>query len=619
MNLMMVGLILTASIFFVACEKDNEAPSVGKGQIALSFDLKDITTDQNLKSTGLKSQTSVEPAAIVTTITDASGTKVYDNEKMELFKFGDDYVTQALTLDPGTYTVTEYYVVDGSNNVIYITPKDGAPKASWVDNPLPIDFSIVKDEVTKLAPEVISTENSTPEDFGYATFRLNLVDSFDFLIAVFAYSDTVKSYDLVSAQVTVSSNETVLTTKSIPAITDTLSVPGNVDPFIIQVEKEGYKTYSDTISNADLQKYFASSDNGPLKIYLQGEDDSENAITLVTDQSTLKQVKMDIRTFPDSASNLYIDWGDGTPLEKSYYRITHDYKSTGLYTIKVIGDVNNIKIIDIRECNLRTIDLSLAKNLISLFLEKNQISNINISGCIKLQGLYIHENNLTNIDLKNNSSLEYLWISRNSISHIDLSHNSEIVELHVNSNKLKELNISGLTNLEELWCGNNRDLSKLVLTNHKNIKTLHCAHTKLANINITQCPNLKTLDLAAVLSLETLDVSKNLKLERLSVRSPFFGFSLDISNNTELTSLSFQSTNILDISNNKKLKRIGLHNCFFGEEQMNSFYIQLHKNISENNVSEGYLSLNGIEPTDPYAIEAKQDIIETYGWTIKHE
>jgi hypothetical protein len=245
-------------VLFATCSKDDK-PGKQEGQIEFGFQLK--------QTSSLKSAMA-EPAAIVVTVTDNNGTVISNNENMPLINFNGTYVTKALTLKPGSYKVTKYMVVDASNNVMYATPQAGSAKAYLVKQPLPISFTISKDKVAKLTPEVLSVANSNPEDFGYSTFRLNIVKTFNFLLAVFTYQDSSKSYELAAANVEISANGSTILSKSISAITETFEVPDGYAYYKLKITKSGYSTYIDSFSNAELKLHFLSTDKGPLKIYL---------------------------------------------------------------------------------------------------------------------------------------------------------------------------------------------------------------------------------------------------------------------------------------------------------------------------------------------------------------
>jgi uncharacterized protein (TIGR02145 family) len=162
-------------------------------------------------------------------------------------------------------------VVDSSNNVIYLTPMEGSAKAYLVSDPLPISFTVQKDNVTKVVPEVISATASTPEDFGYTTFSFDKTATFDFLIGVFAYNETVQNFEMTTAHLKITADSGWVYEKDVPAATDTISVKDNQSRYILTVTKDRYQTWTDTLTAAELKLYYKSTDKGPLIIRLQSE------------------------------------------------------------------------------------------------------------------------------------------------------------------------------------------------------------------------------------------------------------------------------------------------------------------------------------------------------------
>jgi Sialidase, N-terminal domain. len=179
------------------------------------------------------------------------------------------YISKPLSLVPGNYKLTKFMVVDKNSNVLYLTPVSGSAKAYLVHKPLAINFSVVKDQTSKLSPEVISAKGAQPQDFGYATFSFNVVKTFNFLMGVFVYNGTSQNFELTSATVTVSSDSGSTFTKTIKAVTDTFTVKDGLSRYILKVTKDGYQTWSDTLSASELKLYYSSLDKGPLKVILQ--------------------------------------------------------------------------------------------------------------------------------------------------------------------------------------------------------------------------------------------------------------------------------------------------------------------------------------------------------------
>jgi hypothetical protein len=174
--LAIVAYLATSAIMFTSCEEDE--PLKPKGEVTFDFS---VATNDNLKST-LDGDDAPLADAVLVTIKDNSGETVYENEEIKLYNMNGSFISEPISLVEGSHKLTKFMVLDAEDNVIYASPLAGSPYAYLVGQPLAIDFNIQQDEVTKLAPEVLSTEESTPESFGYATFGFDITETFDFMM-----------------------------------------------------------------------------------------------------------------------------------------------------------------------------------------------------------------------------------------------------------------------------------------------------------------------------------------------------------------------------------------------------------------------------------------------------
>ncbi len=92
-----------------------------------------------------------------------------------MIAIGEGYITKALELAPGRYTVEDFIVVDKEDAALYITPKKESKVAKLVSTPLPYFFEVVPDDTNNVVLDVISAELGDASDFGYATFSFNVV------------------------------------------------------------------------------------------------------------------------------------------------------------------------------------------------------------------------------------------------------------------------------------------------------------------------------------------------------------------------------------------------------------------------------------------------------------
>src|SRR6056297_1930452 len=132
----LTGLLVIMSLFF-SCQKDleiveNEDIEVGEGSIAFSFE----HVSGMLKNSACDMQ---DVMAAVITVENSDGSMTdYNSTPVNVYKLGDRVFTQKISLNPGTYNLTEFVLVDSSLNMIYAIPAEGSSLESAVPDPLPM-------------------------------------------------------------------------------------------------------------------------------------------------------------------------------------------------------------------------------------------------------------------------------------------------------------------------------------------------------------------------------------------------------------------------------------------------------------------------------------------------
>ena len=176
----------------------------------------------------------------IVTIENENGDKPYELNQINLYKFNDTYISEPISLTPGNYKLTSFLVTDENDSIINIAPKEDSKLSYLVSEPLPLNFSVSRDETTKVPVEVISVSLGNPEDFGYATFEL--VKTFNFCIAVFHFDEDLKNFELTSADLSISSNGQLIYSGSLLAATNNIILPEKKD-FDIKITKSTYNDY----------------------------------------------------------------------------------------------------------------------------------------------------------------------------------------------------------------------------------------------------------------------------------------------------------------------------------------------------------------------------------------
>jgi hypothetical protein len=140
---------------------------------------------------------------------------------------------------------------------------------------LPLAFSINSNGTTLVAPEVLLTETTNPEEFGYSSFGFSIVETTVFKIIAYgsSSSDTANAISaLLNVRISNDSNlgnsdTTQFAYKAMnfqlePAV-NSIEVNAGVN-YSLVVSKPGYTGWSSNFTASELSKFHTY----PLKVYL---------------------------------------------------------------------------------------------------------------------------------------------------------------------------------------------------------------------------------------------------------------------------------------------------------------------------------------------------------------
>lgn len=252
-------MMLITLLVVVACNSNDTpdllTPEETFGKVEFSFDVKENAgNDGGRKGTAGRTE-NVVPHHIVVSIENLDGDLVYDNTQLVLRNLNGGYFTDPIDLLVGSYQITEYYVEDESNNVIYITPQENSPLDHLVNDPLPIDFGIANDDEFRLSPEVVSPNGSPAEDFGYSSFDLNIVNTIDFLVSVHILDFQTTEYLLTTAAIQITADANTIYDSTLIAATNQVRVRDGLTNYNLSITKAGFASYNQTFDQATLESF----------------------------------------------------------------------------------------------------------------------------------------------------------------------------------------------------------------------------------------------------------------------------------------------------------------------------------------------------------------------------
>jgi len=184
-------------------------------------------------------------------------------------------------------------------------------------------------------------------------------------------------------------------------------------------------------------------------------------------------------------------------------------------------------------------------NLIALYCNSNQLTNLNVSGLTNLKRLNCEGNQLTSLNMTGLTNLQYLNCYYNQLTSLNVTGLTNLQTLDCGGNQLPSLNVSGLTNLQILSCGDNQ-LTSLNVSGLTNLVSLYCSSNQLPSLNVSGLTNLLylicfynqllSLNVSGLTNLQSLDCSSN-PLPSLNVSGLTNLQRLDCYNN-QLTNLN---------------------------------------------------------------------------------
>jgi hypothetical protein len=169
-------------LFVLVCyscdQEESFSPKLGKATFSISETNRD---NGRIKET-------IVPAFVLLSIEDSKGGSK-EHIKLPLYTLGQSYLSTNVDMQAGTYQLTQFAVLDESNKGIYATPLEGSDLARYVENPLPIEFTIEEDQNTLVVPQVLAVyKEDTPGRFGLASFVFDIVSKIDKVLEV-VYTD----------------------------------------------------------------------------------------------------------------------------------------------------------------------------------------------------------------------------------------------------------------------------------------------------------------------------------------------------------------------------------------------------------------------------------------------
>jgi len=569
--------LLLSFILVVSCSKDKdieeftepvtetgpepEPEVIQKGQGRQAFSL-DFSSNS---SKGLSSKGSYEivyegpnnskSGFALISVNDSLGEVVFNREKVEVLLTDKSYVTSELDLEAGTYSLTEFILIDVNDVVIAMVPKAQASLGELTENSLPITFTVKDEELTVTTADNIGTDGYTKSDFGYDDLDLAFPDSTDFFSLVI--------------------DETIL---------------GKAKSIVI--ESITNSVYQVDWGDGTIEEYFSDLDN-------------------VFEVNELKHTYEQPGVYTINIS------GSLETIQGLRFYSTHE--GGAYSTNLISADISKLKLLNNLELyygKLTTLNTSENPLLESLELGLNSITSLALENNLELKNLSLHDNQLTNLDLSKNTNLEFLWLTGNQISAIDINNNTALRVVSFRENQLSNLDLSKNLNLVRIDLSDNK-LSEISTSNNINLGEINAGRNLLTHIDLSKNVDLERVDLYGNKIIE-IDLSSNINLKNLYISNNQLT-SINLANNPKIDRLVIEGNQLvsLDITNNPKIFNLEIGGNQFSASQLDEIISLVYDYTVSNSTFDGYMDFKnnpGTEEINNSSTEKINDLLVNYNW-----
>ena len=306
--------LLTVGLCLISCNEQGVQLENQKVQFTLS----PFVTDSDIQ---LPEHTTAK-----ITVASSSGSIILSDYQVAIHSSNGVYVTDFVELVPGTYSITDFVIIEDSVE-LYVAPKKGAELTTSADA-LPFSFSVEEARAAVVRVPVADVRNQDVRKFGY-TSEKSKANS----IAVSVHK--VSSNALTSAKAELRQNKKLLDIFSLSASVNSISLGGDPkQPYTLTVYTADAAS-TKTFSLKELKK-----EAGKTALHVQLQPALVLSIESYVDAGNEYEEYFDFHM--DGTGAVNINWGDGEQSAATLpFEISHEY-FTGNYTAIVTGNINHV-------------------------------------------------------------------------------------------------------------------------------------------------------------------------------------------------------------------------------------------------------------------------------------
>lgn len=191
---------------------------------------------------------------LIISVESGTGQVLVEDHEINISEFGTGYISEPFLVEIGEYAITKFLVLNSDDEIIYATPKKGSALAGLVENPLPVEFVVLADQITEIELEVIETASHDPEDLGYSTFSFSIVPTQEILISVMNQLAN-GSYEFTNSELTVYMDGDSSFTTALGDSINVVKLRNNIDEVFMKFNSENDRVHQVLLDSDTLDYY----------------------------------------------------------------------------------------------------------------------------------------------------------------------------------------------------------------------------------------------------------------------------------------------------------------------------------------------------------------------------
>lgn len=236
---MFISLTILPVIGLYSCEKQkSDDHAIGTAEFSLN--LPDLPGQS--KSGIVVADSGIVSYQILISVEDLDGNIVINDSLIPLYSFGTGFVSENVKINTGEFKLTRFMVLNPSGAVVFAAPLAGSPLAYLVNRPLPLNFNIYPNRVSRIVPEVLVVGDQTPDQFGYANFGMQIIKPLSFWVVCILDDSLIitPASQLTQAKLTVYADNNWHYSFKLEAALNHIIIRGGSAIYTFILEKEGF-------------------------------------------------------------------------------------------------------------------------------------------------------------------------------------------------------------------------------------------------------------------------------------------------------------------------------------------------------------------------------------------